>query len=382
MRNLARTSASSWAFALCAVVLLAACNSADEEEAEVLVASAVVGSEGGRIEGEGMALDIPGGALQGEEELAVYRRDDGIEGHALLSPVFRFEPDGLEFAAPATVTLTVPEGTVGVVFWSRPDGSGYDPIGVAEDGVGTAEVTHFSEGMVDSCSGLTACYCSANDEQGGLACKHNPGEQFIGCEPNTTQLFLGAEGGSDTGFARREVMANMCYCGTRVKYAYDTTNTYQDMSLCRRPWTFLNGHWECHTDKEGQEPATQQDNWGLRGYKRPDDGKPQCTGYWIDYPKVNHQGEVKHASGSLYGCMPIVEKTEWRSVDCTLFGCSGITYEQALEKARAANLDAALLGSATTEACAVPDTELPPTEMPPTEPPPTEMPPTELPATP
>src|SRR5262245_8145737 len=87
------------------------------------MASAVVGTEGGRIERKGLALDIPAGALTDATRITISRSKEDIDPrYEGLSEVFVFEPDGLEFAAPVTVSLDVPEGSSAVAVWSTPDG--------------------------------------------------------------------------------------------------------------------------------------------------------------------------------------------------------------------------------------------------------------------
>lgn len=143
--------------------------------ASAALASALIGDEGGRIEAPGLTLEIPAGALGEPIQLSVFEAPSPFPERELLTPVFRFEPDGLTFDAPATVELTIPDGQAGVVFWSRPDGSGYELVGLAHDGVGRASVGHFSEGYADGCGDtVDLCLCDADMEPHGVVCGHDP----------------------------------------------------------------------------------------------------------------------------------------------------------------------------------------------------------------
>ena len=63
------------------------------------------------------------------------------------SPILKFEPDGLVFTTPVTVTFTFKNATNPVVYWSNASG-GYDIINgtVTGDSI-AAQVTHFSLGL-------------------------------------------------------------------------------------------------------------------------------------------------------------------------------------------------------------------------------------------
>jgi hypothetical protein len=73
-----------------------------------------------------------------------------VAGFALLSPLYRFEPAGLTFARPVTVTLAFTGSSASPsMYWSRPDGSGYDAISSSVQGAFVVgSVTHFSTGFV------------------------------------------------------------------------------------------------------------------------------------------------------------------------------------------------------------------------------------------
>jgi hypothetical protein len=74
-----------------------------------------------------------------------------VSGFSLLSPVYRFEPAGLTFARPVTVTLpfAAAQGIAPLLFWSRRDGSGYDMVASRVQGAFVVgAVSHFSTAFV------------------------------------------------------------------------------------------------------------------------------------------------------------------------------------------------------------------------------------------
>ena len=157
-----------WALhALVAIPLLSACHSSEKPDFPV---TRSVGAEGAHIEGNGFALDIPAGALDTAHDVSVDLADyTPATSTPPLGPLLHFEPSGLTFAKPVTVSLDIPEGTTGVVIWSRPDDEkAFDIVGIAKDGKGYAQGSHFSDvgtanpldpSMGDPCStdGLGDC---------------------------------------------------------------------------------------------------------------------------------------------------------------------------------------------------------------------------------
>ena len=112
-------------------------------------ATVAVSVDGGQVATEsGLTLDIPYGALDSSTTITVTTTDQTQPG--ATTPVYEFGPEGTVFAKPVTVTLPF-TGTSGTVYWSRLDGSGFDPIGGVIDPVAhtiTAETFHFSLGYV------------------------------------------------------------------------------------------------------------------------------------------------------------------------------------------------------------------------------------------
>ncbi|MBZ0118015.1 MAG: hypothetical protein K8H88_13515, partial [Sandaracinaceae bacterium] len=114
------------------------------------VVTAVVGESGGRIEGPGMTLDIPAGALGQATEIRIAIVEPTYSQFETYSPVFHFEPEGLEFGAPVEVAIAAPDAPLdAVLLWTRRgDPSVFELAGFVEDGVARGLVSHFSEGAV------------------------------------------------------------------------------------------------------------------------------------------------------------------------------------------------------------------------------------------
>ena len=109
-----------------------------------------IGPEGGTVEGDGVELTIPAGALDEEVEIAVAETDaEAPDGFEAMSPVFEFTPDGLTFAEPIEVRITYDGPDDGMeVIWSLAEGDGFEGIGGTADGATiVAEVSHFSRGF-------------------------------------------------------------------------------------------------------------------------------------------------------------------------------------------------------------------------------------------
>jgi len=138
--------------AFLALAVFAACGDTKEDspDGSAPPARTLVGPEGGTVEYEGLALEIPPGALSEEVEISIARTSDAPSGNFVrLSPVFRFEPGGLAFAVPATVRFPLPAGARAPgIYWASA-GAPFQRIGgTVGDGMIAGEVSHFSEGFV------------------------------------------------------------------------------------------------------------------------------------------------------------------------------------------------------------------------------------------
>ena len=119
---------------------------------------ATIGTAGGTVQApDGATVTVPFGALDADTALSIRSSTASPpSGIAASSPVYVFEPAGLLFARPVQVTLPLPAGvTSGSVYWSRLDGSGFDPIGGTIDTAArtiTVTTAHFSQAVIGQAS--------------------------------------------------------------------------------------------------------------------------------------------------------------------------------------------------------------------------------------
>jgi hypothetical protein len=137
---------------VCAALALAAgCGSVGKSGATQTATSSVTPAQGGTVTlpDNSAHLDIPAGALTSATMITVSTTDaTPPAGITAASPILKFEPDGLVFAKPVTVTFTFANATRPIVYWSNASG-GYDPIaGTVTGSTISAQVTHFSSGFV------------------------------------------------------------------------------------------------------------------------------------------------------------------------------------------------------------------------------------------
>lgn len=115
-------------------------------------ASATIGGEGGRIEVLGLTLEVPEGALQEDTLVTVTRTELAAPGSG-YTPLYRFDPEGLVFDLPASVSFWLPPDFLSkplTTFWSKRDEpSVYEDIGgeIGADAI-VARTSHFSTGYV------------------------------------------------------------------------------------------------------------------------------------------------------------------------------------------------------------------------------------------
>jgi formylglycine-generating enzyme required for sulfatase activity len=114
--------------------------------------SETIGPEGGRVAvGEGGSIDVPPGALSDETPITVTATTgEAPDRYVQFSPIYRFEPEGLEFDSPATVRIPVSSAPFGAaIYWSRRGQPGFERLATTfDDGFAVAQVSHFSEGFV------------------------------------------------------------------------------------------------------------------------------------------------------------------------------------------------------------------------------------------
>ncbi len=116
---------------------------------EISSVSGMIGPAGGRIGMPGGAfLDIPADAIDSSRMFSISATTEAAPFGA-VTPVYRFEPDGIIFAHPVTITLPLAEDAPGNlrIFWSKQKESGFEEIGGSKTGRAiSAQVLHFSGG--------------------------------------------------------------------------------------------------------------------------------------------------------------------------------------------------------------------------------------------
>jgi hypothetical protein len=137
-----------------------------------------IGPDGGSLVTFGLEVDIPPGALSSPATLSVAQSTAAPPaGYELLTPLYRFRPDGITFAVPVTVHFelangaNVPAGAS--AFWSHPHAATYDPVTTTfSPSSATALATHFSTAFVGIAepaadSGADAAADASPSEGGG-----------------------------------------------------------------------------------------------------------------------------------------------------------------------------------------------------------------------
>lgn len=123
----------------------------DERESE-----AQISTQGGTVQTSGASLEVPADALSNSATVRVIETDEPAPTGTALSPVFRFEPAGTVFDQPVTVHFSVagaPQDAV--VVWADKTGNNLEyPPTTVNDGVVSAQVTHFSMGWVSTRNGI------------------------------------------------------------------------------------------------------------------------------------------------------------------------------------------------------------------------------------
>ena len=113
--------------------------------------TATIGPEGGQISLEGAALTIPAGALAAPVDIKVTSSAVAVPKFEMATPLYVFEPDGLEFAQPVTITMTAPAALkattmlLSTVHAGGPDVTWFQDLhGTASGQTITGTMNHFS----------------------------------------------------------------------------------------------------------------------------------------------------------------------------------------------------------------------------------------------
>jgi hypothetical protein len=229
-----------------------------------------VGVDGAHIEGQGITLDIPAGALDSTHDLSIDVANYTPAANTTpLGPTFHFEPSGLTFAKPVTLTLDIPPDTDAVVLWSRPDDEhSFEVVGFSAGGKAVAENTHFSDGTA----------VAADDSAVGEACGESALPDGCGCgaDAEGSADEAGIDGGSDEGtevglddaatdagtcsVPSRDLCRQVCICE-----ADDTTNLSNSEECAFNP---ANDTGICPAPVDPTTPA------GADGHEYLADGSP------------------------------------------------------------------------------------------------------------
>lgn len=119
----------------------------------------VVGDQGGALILGDAVLEIPAGALAAPQAITITRSDETApSGYESSTAVYRFDPEGLIFRKPATLSFaTRAEG--GSIIWSQgPDR--FEPLATRSvEGRARADIAHFSRGFLGTpaCEHATSC---------------------------------------------------------------------------------------------------------------------------------------------------------------------------------------------------------------------------------
>jgi hypothetical protein len=163
---------------------------------------AVTPEAGGTVKlaDDSVKLDVPPGAVPSNTTIKMTTTDaTAPQGITAASPILQFEPDGIVFAKPITVTFTFKNATKPIVYWSNHSG-GYDLIpGTVSGSTISAPVTHFSMGFVGEEPAGSSDKCGAGVVCGaGTTCGYGGSPSGDGTG-TTADASVNAGGGSSAG---------------------------------------------------------------------------------------------------------------------------------------------------------------------------------------
>ena len=132
---------------LAAMIMVGGCSSNGDS------ASALIGPDGGTVSlKDGTTLIVPQGALSSDQTITVASANINVDAYSPVSKTYRFQPAGLTFSIPVTVTIPY-DYRLGVIFdayWSLvSDEMSFEKIsGTFSETAATVQVSHFSYGFV------------------------------------------------------------------------------------------------------------------------------------------------------------------------------------------------------------------------------------------
>lgn len=143
-------------------------------------------------------LDIPAGAVSSTTMITVSTSDAAAPSGVMVDgQILKFEPDGLVFSKPVTVTFAIKSATHPTVYWSNASG-GYDSIGGTVTGSSiAAQVMHFSSGFVAEVAGAAATCAPGASCAAGKTCSYGGSAPINGGGGTDTTGAAGKTGGSE-----------------------------------------------------------------------------------------------------------------------------------------------------------------------------------------
>jgi hypothetical protein len=135
-------------------------------------ATKVIGAQGGQVSLEGVVLMVPPDALASDQMIVITStaHPPPAQFARWSSPVYQFEPAGLTFSVPATVSLSfTAQSEAQSIYWSSSSGSTFENLGGSASGnVMTTSVIHFSQGFVAPRAGAPPADASPGPTDAGV----------------------------------------------------------------------------------------------------------------------------------------------------------------------------------------------------------------------
>ncbi|WP_394846319.1 hypothetical protein LZC95_02500 [Pendulispora brunnea] len=142
-----------------------------------------VGANGGTVSAAGITLRVPPGAVDHDVAVSITRlADPAPAGFVARSPLYRFEPAGLQFRVPAEVEFAL-DGAAGDagVFWSDTGDSFSARPSTVEGATVRATVEHFSVGFAGT--RRTAADSGTPSDAGAVVCEAPRADFFAAGNP-------------------------------------------------------------------------------------------------------------------------------------------------------------------------------------------------------
>ncbi len=167
------------------------------------VPSVTIGPSGGTFDdGSGVKVTVPARALSGNVQISATRTNaPAASGYGALSNLYDFQPAGITFSQPVTVTLPLPSGAPPnvTIYWSQKgNSSAYDDVnGVVTSSSISAQVTHFSTGFVGTLLSMASWVHVAHPYWNYW----KPTDQWLGTESRSGIDISSPTGDADASFA-------------------------------------------------------------------------------------------------------------------------------------------------------------------------------------